>query len=341
MNLNLSSKWSKIKWLRSDEIYTSPSIFNKAIDPNDIKQGALNNCYFLSVLAALSEYPDRIQLLFLSDTINSSNVFGIKLCIDGLWEEIVIDDNFPCDGKKKVPCFSSGNVNSLWVLIMEKCYAKAYGSYHKIEGGIPEHAMRDLTGAPTVTLDNSNESLLTTLKEACEKKWIITASAGETDASKDLLREVGLIPMHAYTILEVQEFTIENDLNNALSHNNLTNNSHSVGHSGSSINEFLLKIRNPWGKNEWIGDWSDFSSLWKENSKFNNSNGCFYMNFKDFKHYFSKIQICKIHDEYNYKAIKLKQDLDSYCLVKMKIKYDMTSSSFISLIHPDKKKINN
>jgi calpain-15 len=27
-------------------------------------------------------------------------------------------------------------------------------------------------------------------------------------------------------------------------------------------NTKLLKLRNPWGKEEWLGDWSDKSKLW-------------------------------------------------------------------------------
>jgi calpain-15 len=342
----LSSKWSRVKWSRPEEFSSKDflEIFNpnKEISPTEIKQGALGNCYFLSVLAALAEYPERIKPLFLTQKCNEYGIYGIKICKDGEWKEIVIDDHFPCDKKRSIPCFSSSEYGTLWVPIIEKCYAKAYGSYYKIEGGIPEHAIRDLTGAPTITLDNSYDNLLNYLKEACAKKWIITASAGETEASKDLLKEVGLIPMNAYTILEVNELPFDFE----------STSSQNVSQINSNI-ENLLKIRNPWGKNEWIGDWSDFSNLWRDDLKkklnYSNSNGCFYMNFKDFKHYFSKIQICKVQEAYEYKSIKIHQPMNSYSLIKLKIDTDKTldesqlnttNLTYISLIQQDKKNFN-
>jgi len=39
-------------------------------------------------------------------------------------------------------------------MILEKAYAKMYGSYERIEGGNPAMALRDLTGAPYENLDD-------------------------------------------------------------------------------------------------------------------------------------------------------------------------------------------
>ena len=62
---------------------------------------------------------------------------------------------------------------------------------------------------------------------------------------------------------------------------------------------YLLQIRNHWKKDAWLGDWSEGSMNWNEEMKKkvgyeHNSKSCFYMNLKDFKHYFSKLKICKI-----------------------------------------------
>ena len=125
--------------------------------------------------------------------------------------------------------------------------------------------------------------------------------------------------MHSYTILGVHEFLLDDFM------------------------EYLLKISNPWGNTEWLGDWSDHSNIWSDEIKkkinFEKKDGAFYMNFKDFKHYFSKVQICKVCDGFVYNHIKLMQSRNGYTLVKIRL--DIPSKLFISLSQQDKKNFNN
>ena len=44
----------------------------------------------------------------------------------------------------------------MWVLLLEKAYAKIHGSYAAIESGYPNLAFRDLTGAPSEWFGNTN-----------------------------------------------------------------------------------------------------------------------------------------------------------------------------------------
>ena len=49
--------------------------------------------------------------------------------------------------------------------------------------------------------------------------------------------------------------------------------------AGNRVN--LVKLRNPWGKFEWTGDWSDKSPLWPKNYShvLDEDDGCFWMSF--------------------------------------------------------------
>jgi calpain-15 len=51
------------------------------------------------------------------------------------------------------PCFSSASGNELWVIILEKAWAKVHGCYEIIEAGFANDVMRDLTGAPSYDVD--------------------------------------------------------------------------------------------------------------------------------------------------------------------------------------------
>ena len=47
--------------------------------------------------------------------------------------------------------FSKAQGNELWVLLLEKAYAKVHGNYKLLSGGFANEGMQDLTGAPTVS----------------------------------------------------------------------------------------------------------------------------------------------------------------------------------------------
>lgn len=45
------------------------SIFT-GIDPNDINQGDLGDCYYLSAVSALAEFPERVEKCFVTKENN-------------------------------------------------------------------------------------------------------------------------------------------------------------------------------------------------------------------------------------------------------------------------------
>ena len=90
-------------------------------------QGYLGDCYFLAGLAALSERPDRIFDLFLEEELNEQKYFKVKMLYRGRWRELVLDKNFPFLDNE--PAFSKSHKEELWVMIIEKAWAKLYNSY--------------------------------------------------------------------------------------------------------------------------------------------------------------------------------------------------------------------
>jgi len=131
------------------------AIFADGIDPNDIQQRALGDCYFLSVLSALAENPDRVRKLFVSTDLNYNDVFGIRCTKNGEAKVVVVDCYFPCKNKKV--CFSTAHGNELWVLLLEKVWAKLHGDYCRIIGGLSHETFRDMTGAPGYMYSSKKE----------------------------------------------------------------------------------------------------------------------------------------------------------------------------------------
>ena len=74
----------------------------------------------------------------------------VRLCIQSQWREVVVDDWFPCQGEPPKPLFMHNkHGEELWMMLIEKAWAKVYGSYAMISGGDATWALRNLTGAPS------------------------------------------------------------------------------------------------------------------------------------------------------------------------------------------------
>lgn len=123
-------------------------IYQKGIEASDINQGQLGDCYFLAALAALAEDQAVIEHMILDE---GHRTFGIRLHHWGRPIIQWVDDRFPVDHGK--PVFSHSADKEMWVLLLEKAYAKTYGTYANIASGLPSDALTDLTGSPVTTMD--------------------------------------------------------------------------------------------------------------------------------------------------------------------------------------------
>jgi calpain-15 len=99
-----------------------------------------------------------IENLFITKEVNDEGIYWLRFFKNGEWEEIVVDDYFPCYPKGG-PIFSYNTNNELWLLLLEKAYAKLHGSYGNLLEGTPIEAFYDLTGLPCTSLTLRDESV--------------------------------------------------------------------------------------------------------------------------------------------------------------------------------------
>jgi len=172
---------------------------------------------------------------------------------------------------------SSSDPNETWVPLYEKAYAKAHGDYESIDGGFTGEAIEDLTGGVSTLFkvkDILDEDLFWHDELLHANKDRLFACYIELDYP-DSSGQAGLVPQHAYSILEAKEV---ND------------------------RKFVV-IRNPWGEQgEWQGDWSDGSKLWtpewmKALGHTFGNDGRFIMEYKDFLKTWQTIDRCLLFDE--------------------------------------------
>lgn len=282
-----------VHWRRPKSFFKGNySVFLDNIEPNDIKQGQLGDCWFMCALASLAERPALVERLFESSQVSDIGFYQVWFCKSGEWVRVTVDDFFPCF-PKDTPIFSRSHGNELWVLLLEKAYAKLHGSYSLLKGGWAAEGMMDLTGCPTLNFDFTSEESKKLIQE--DKLWeilkrydnegsLISAStAGEDRWSETAKpnRKGGLVPGHAYTVIQVKE----------------------------AFSNRLLNIRNPWGAFEWDGDWSDSSALWTDEMKgairpvLDDNDGTFWMSYQDFIVQFNGVNICRV-DSYHEARMK-------------------------------------
>lgn len=89
-------------------------IFDEKLSPTAIVQGNVGDCYFLSSLSALAEWPARLKKNFITQTTNPEGVYEVSLCINGIFEEIFLDDYFPFDEEGGKWVFAQSKNEGIW-----------------------------------------------------------------------------------------------------------------------------------------------------------------------------------------------------------------------------------
>lgn len=252
---------------------------------DDVLQGELGDCWFLSSLAALAEFQDGRfvhALLPAQKSISNEGVYLVRLCLGGRWRGILVDDRLPCIGGGNYYTQLGYCVTrrlQLWASLIEKGFAKACGSYDALVGGEASEALSMFTGWPCSMIifhrrDFNPDLLWAALCSSRDAAFLMTCS------TKDV-RSPSLVPDHVYTLVDLFE----------------------VPGTGQSDQVRLLKIRNPHEKTKWQGAWSDASQLWTPQLRRQlgcpegGTPGVFFMALSDFLQQFAHCTICKIRNK--------------------------------------------
>jgi calpain-15 len=189
--------------------------FNEKGEENlvdDVVQGALGDCYFLSALSAMAEYKGRIIDIFKSRETSKIGIYKVMCYIHGKEIELVLDDYFPCilnDNKPQL-AFSSIEVqdNNIWPLLLEKAWAKVNKNYDNIIDGNAGQAFQFLTpsGIEMHYHTENYYGLYKHIKDADDKKFILCCDISEKPnaAPLSILTSLGLLTNHAYSIISAQ-----------------------------------------------------------------------------------------------------------------------------------------
>ncbi|XP_078068066.1 calpain-5-like [Mustelus asterias] len=288
-----------IEWRRPQELCESPKLFVNGISSHDLHQGQLGNCWFVAACSCLAlrdglwqkVIPDWKKQDWDSRKPNSyAGIFHFRFWRFAEWIDVVIDDRLPTMNGQLLFCRSNSK-EEFWSALLEKAYAKLSGCYEALDGGNTSDAIVDFTGsvAETINLQEINYAkdsvkrlkLFEKLLKVYNRGGLISCSIHLKPGGKmepSMLK--GLKADHSYSVTKVQKVRL--------------------GNTAEKL--FMIQMRNPWGRDEWLGPWSDNSKEWqkisKKERKINGievrNDGEFWMAFEDWYKYITNVIVCRL-----------------------------------------------
>ena len=297
---------AEVRWLRPPEICKAmgvaepPALFVGDSDSSDVVQGLIGDCWLLSAVAVVAQSSERLRHVFAYAAVEEprSGSLTLQLHVRGRWRRVLIDDRLPCAADGSLLYAHSLDGNEMWVALLEKALAKVYGSYEALISGFADGAMRDLTGGlpqrtrftavDTSTASsgasdgdgNGNDRLWDALSQWADEGSPVGcafSTAGvdpryvDVDAQRRDMSHQGLLFAHAYGLERL----------------------------ASVAGRRLVRLRNPWGRGEWRGAWSDESSEWTAellaqlDYRFADD-GAFWMELSDFRRMFNTLYTARL-----------------------------------------------
>ncbi|KAL5006400.1 hypothetical protein ScPMuIL_015206 [Solemya velum] len=277
------------KWARPEDFCDAPQMIY-AVSSFSIRQTIVSDCSFVASLAISAQYERRFKKKLITSIIYPQNRNGdpvynpcgkylVKLNINGVHRKVIVDDYLPMDRYGELLCSFSNNKNELWVSLLEKAYMKVMGGYdfpgsnsnidlHALTGWIPER----LAIRPGTDEFDQDKEFKRILERFHKGHCLITVATGEmSEVEAD---RAGLVPTHAYAMLDIREVK----------------------------GKKLLMLKNPWNHLRWKGRYceNDHQNWTPEMQKLLSydpksaqmfDNGVFWIDYDSLCHFFDVIYI--------------------------------------------------
>ena len=118
--------WRRGSAFNQSGLKNTMHLFADGSEPADCIQGQLGDCWLLSAFACLAEDSREIEGLFVDREFNPRGRYSVRI-YDAIHKKnviITVDDRIPCDRTSGRPCFTTPNGDELWVMLLEKAFAK-------------------------------------------------------------------------------------------------------------------------------------------------------------------------------------------------------------------------
>ena len=299
-------------WRCAPGIVDEVHLFSNGSDPNDVNSGIFDNEWLLSALSMIAasggggvngKIVKGIADIFIGHTGPDGEIthntevgaFCVRFFKHGMWVPVVVDDLFPMllrdnwtNENRGLAGAHAHESSSIWVNLIEKAFAKFYGSYGQLSRGFVTHALKDLTGseAECITLSAASRgagkrALWDSIMKWQKNGYIMGAGTGSSALVDKELVEMGLT----------------------------FNSSYPVYNAWMIDGIKILKLRNPPGHHDiWKGDWGLESPLWTARLKYKlgfnpEEKDVLYMSFDDFCNVFRYLYVCKYYDSTRWTTI--------------------------------------
>lgn len=203
-----------------------------------MSQGNLGNCWFLAASAAIAGKADRIKKIFTNTEYPANGAFELIFYNMNRPTKIVIDDQLPINpDTSDSPEFANVSKNGgWWMPILEKAYAKFSVAYANLGGGLAANALQELTNMPVMTYETKDQDMKTifdTIHTAKGKDYIMTGWCSKT--------KHGITRNHIFSVMDAVHLNLDD---------------------GTTVD--LIKVRNPWGSEDYKGPWGDKDPRWTD-----------------------------------------------------------------------------